>query len=266
LIAALLAAFLLGLRHGADPDHLAAIDNITRRVASDRPLAGKFVGGLFAVGHTVMVLAIAALIGTVGRRLGAFGSGLERAGTWLSIAILIAMAALNLRRLLWSPQSAPAGIRTALVLPLFRESKSALIALPVGFLFGLGFETSSQIAAYVMIAAGSFIDALCVGAAFCAGMICTDTCDSVLVTKLLGNGNTARASRAWLWTMTLAAAGVAAYQTLQMYGVALALPQLALSGAIVAALVAVYALLLRERVDDGSDPQRRHQNIGLNRL
>lgn len=266
MIASLLAVFLLGLRHGADPDHLAAIDNLTRRITVERPGTSKFVGTLFAAGHTLMVLGLAGAIGAVGRHLGAFGSGLERAGTWLSIAILIAMAALNVRRLLSSSGAAPTGIRTRLLRPLFRESKTVLVALPIGFLFGLGFETSSQIAAYVMVAAGGLGNALWIGVAFCAGMILTDTCDSVLVSSLVRSGKGARASRAWLWTMTVAASGVAFFQLLQLAGTPLAVPELILSAAIVAAPIAVYALLLRERVDVAADAERRHEDIGLNRL
>jgi len=241
--ALILAVFLLGIRHGADPDHLAAIDNLTRRSALARPLASRFVGTLFASGHTLMVLAIALLIGAIGRQFGAFGSGVERAGTWLSVVILIVMAALNVRRLLLSPDAAPVGLRAQLLRPLLREGNGTLVAFPIGFLFGLGFETSSQIAAYVMIASGGLRLGLWIGLAFCLGMIFTDTCDSMLVTKLVGSGNAKRASRAWLWTVTLVAVGVATFEMLQLAGVPLPVPDLAVSGAIVAALVGVYALV-----------------------
>lgn len=243
VIASLFAVLLLGMRHGADPDHLAAIDNLTRRIALTKPLASKFVGTLFASGHTVMVLGIAAGIGMIGRHLGAFGSGLERAGTWLSVLILFVMAGLNLRRLVASRDVAPLGIRAQLLRQCVGDGDSLLVALPIGFLFGLGFETSSQIAAYVMIASGGFGVALCIGLTFCLGMIFTDTCDSILVTRLVGSGNALRASRAWLWTVTLVAVGVAAFETLQLVGIPLAIPELAVSAAIVAGLVGVYAFV-----------------------
>src|SRR5579884_4224325 len=126
MIASLLAVFLLGMRHGADPDHLAAVDNLTRRVALTQPAAGKFVGTLFAGGHTVMVLGIAALLATAGRYFETLGSGLERAGAWVSVALLIAMAAINLRRLLRTQDAAPAGIRVRMLRPLLGQSRSAL--------------------------------------------------------------------------------------------------------------------------------------------
>jgi hypothetical protein len=106
-----------------------------------------------------------------------------------------------------------------------------------------------------MVAAGGLENALFIGAAFCAGMIVTDTFDSVLVTGLVGSGNGARASRAWLWTMTVAAAGVAIFQTLQLAGIPLEVPELSLSAAIVAALIGVYAYLLRERINVVADAE-----------
>ncbi|MBV8171018.1 MAG: hypothetical protein JO219_03710, partial [Candidatus Eremiobacteraeota bacterium] len=65
--------FVLGLRHGADPDHLAAIDNLTRNSLGARERLSRFVGTLFAGGHSMMVLSIAALAGLLGSRLAQHG-------------------------------------------------------------------------------------------------------------------------------------------------------------------------------------------------
>ncbi len=244
--AAFLAAILLGLRHGADPDHLAAIDNLTRNTARTHPSANRFVGTLFASGHTIMILAIALLIGTVGQRT-VFGPGLERAGMWLSVIILVLMAAINVRRMIAPGNTAPVGVRTRILSPLF-ERHGILVALPVGFLFGLGFETSSQIAAYVVIGSGGIGSALAVGAAFCAGMILTDTFDSVLVSRFVRTGRGPLARRAWLWTVTLIALCVAIYETLQLVGWNVPLSELAVSGVLVAVCVIVFAYVaLRSR-------------------
>lgn len=237
---------LLGLRHGADPDHLAAIDNLTRNTARTHPSASRFVGALFASGHTLMILAIAMLIGAVGQH-GVFGPGLERAGTWLSVIILVLMAALNVRRLMAPGNAAPVGARTQMLAPLF-ERHGILAALPVGFLFGLGFETSSQIGAYVVIASGEIASALAIGAAFCAGMILTDTLDSVLISRFVRTGRDRLATRAWLWTVTLIALGVAVYEMLQLAGWNVPLSELAVSGVLVAVCVIVFAYVaLRAR-------------------
>ncbi len=85
--------YALGLRHGADPDHLAAIDNLTRNSLTRAPKISRFIGALFAGGHSVMVLAIAALVGYLGTRFVAQGAAIEKAGTWISIVVLIAIAA-----------------------------------------------------------------------------------------------------------------------------------------------------------------------------
>jgi nickel/cobalt transporter (NiCoT) family protein len=244
--ALLLAAVMLGLRHGADPDHLAAIDNLTRNTAREHPSASRFVGTLFASGHTIMILAIALLLGAVGQRT-VIGPGLERVGTWLSVFVLVLMAAINVRRLISSKDAAPVGLRSRMLSPLF-DRHGILVALPVGFLFGLGFETSSQIAAYVVIASGGIGSALAIGAAFCAGMILTDTFDSVLVSRFVRTGRGLAARRAWLWTVTLIALGVAVYETLQLAGWNVPLSELAVSGVLVAACVIVFAYVaLRSR-------------------
>ena len=98
------SVFVLGLRHGADPDHLAAIDNLTRNSLSVRNHLSRFAGALFAGGHSVMVLSIAALAGLLGSRISVHGALLETIGTWVSIATLFAIVALNLRQLAVEPR------------------------------------------------------------------------------------------------------------------------------------------------------------------
>ena len=91
--------FALGLRHGADPDHLAAIDNLTRNGVSAGRKLSRFFGTLFAGGHSVMVLSIAALAGLLGSRIAIRGELIETVGTWVSIFTLFALAAYNIRQL-----------------------------------------------------------------------------------------------------------------------------------------------------------------------
>ncbi|MBV9438688.1 MAG: hypothetical protein JOZ24_01715, partial [Candidatus Eremiobacteraeota bacterium] len=186
ILAQVAAVFVLGLRHGADPDHLAAIDNVTRSAYERTPRLSRFVGTFFAGGHTVMVLAISALVGILGARFAAHGAVIERIGTWISIAVLVIVAALNLRGL-YLGGSAPAGARARFLPRALREGSNALLAIPIGLLFGFGFETSSQIVAYgLAFGSGSGLHgALVVGAAFSLGMICTDTLDSLLVHRLI---------------------------------------------------------------------------------
>src|SRR5258706_15226717 len=58
-LALIAVVFLLGLKHGLDPDHLAAIDGLTRFNASRRPLLSRWSGLLFSAGHGVVVTAAA---------------------------------------------------------------------------------------------------------------------------------------------------------------------------------------------------------------
>ncbi len=238
------AVFALGLRHGADPDHLAAIDNLTRNSFGKRPWLSRFCGTLFAGGHSVMVLSIAALVGILGTHLGNYASLIETIGTWISILVLILIAVLNLRQLRDGSQRL-AGVKTRLLPRALREATSPWVAIPVGLLFGFGFETSSQVATYaVAFGVGSgVLGALIVGAMFCLGMICTDTLDSVLVHRLVSDRSSLQPGtmRVWIWSVTIVALAVAVYELAQVLGWKSPIPDLYVSGAIVAALLAVFA-------------------------
>jgi nickel/cobalt transporter (NiCoT) family protein len=145
--ASLLAfAFLLGLRHGVDPDHLAAIDGVA-------PLRNSRWNGVwFAAGHSFVVTLLAVGIGHID--LGP----LNRLTPYLLIAIGVA----NLMRLFRSghPHHAPR-------LP----SASPLI---LGIIFAAGFETASQISAFVL---ASKMNAGLLGLAFGGGMVIVDGID-----------------------------------------------------------------------------------------
>jgi high-affinity nickel-transport protein len=240
------AAFALGLRHGADPDHIAAIDNLTRNSFERRPWLSRFCGTLFAGGHSLMVLSIAALVGILGTHLGAYGSLIETIGTWISIVVLVAIAALNLQSLRANPERI-AGVKGRLLPRALREASNPLVAIPVGLLFGFGFETSSQVATY-SIAFGlnsGVLGALAVGATFCAGMVCTDTLDSVVVHRLVSDRSSLRPGtvRVWILAVTLVALFVAAYEAAQLFGWRSPLPDIYVTAFIVIALLGVFGFI-----------------------
>lgn len=254
--------FALGLRHGADPDHLAAIDNLTRNSIERQPIFSRFVGTLFAGGHSVMVLAIAALVGYLGTKMSTNRQAIELAGTWISIVVLVLIALMNLRQLTSGSADRIVGVKTRLMPKALREGTSPLLAIPVGLLFGFGFETSSQVATYAVafgVQAG-VLGALVVGAMFCVGMIVTDTLDSVLVHRLVSDRSSGlpRTMRVWIWSVTLMALFVAAYQLAQVLGWQSPVPDLAVSGGLVAALLAVFVYVFartrRVRVARGVVP------------
>src|SRR6185437_16168891 len=92
-------AYTLGLRHAVDADHIAAIDNVVRKLMQDgqRPLA---VGLFFALGHsTVVVLATIAVAATAAALQARFGDVQKvggMIGTAVSAAFLLVIAAVNL--------------------------------------------------------------------------------------------------------------------------------------------------------------------------
>jgi high-affinity nickel-transport protein len=237
--------FALGLRHGADPDHLAAIDNMTRNSVRQRPHLSRFIGTMFAGGHTVMVLAVAALVGFLGVRFASHAPVIETIGTLISIVVLLFIALLNVRQLLAGDTDRVAGAKTRLLPAFLRNAASPWAALPVGLLFGFGFETSSQIAAYAIAFAADagVAGALLVGSMFCAGMACTDTLDSLFVHRLVTyrSGRLPRVMRVWIWSVTLFAVGVAAYELAQLLGWQPPLPDVAVSAILVITLLAVFA-------------------------
>ncbi len=236
--------FALGLRHGADPDHLAAIDNLTRTPLARRPLLSRFIGTIFASGHTIMVLSIAALVGYLGSRFASHSNAIETIGTWVSIVVLLVIAAFNVQQLRAGQTDRIAGAKTRLLPQILRTGGNPWLAFPVGLLFGFGFETSSQIAAYAVAfgADAGMLGATVVGSMFCVGMICTDTLDSVLVHRLVTYraGRLPHVMRVWIWSVTIFAIGIAAYEMLTVLGIRSGIPDLAISGILVGALLAVF--------------------------
>jgi nickel/cobalt transporter (NiCoT) family protein len=143
----------LGMRHGTDPDHLAAIDGLTRIRA--RAMNGVY----FALGHGVVVILLAVGIGHLLSERFAF------LGPWT----LMLIGALNLLRLL-RPHHEPTG------------NQLPIVAQPVllGMLLAAGFETSSQLSALIL--AGQTNPWL-LGAAFAGGMVVVDGLDGVLASS-----------------------------------------------------------------------------------
>ncbi|WP_432382127.1 hypothetical protein [Duganella sp. P38] len=178
-------ALLLGLRHGLAPDHLAAIDGLTMRA---RPAAAPWMGALFALGHAAVVLLIVALADLAAGWLRP-ESGLIAALTlleWLPGVLLLALAALNARSLLWpGPDGAMPSFGARVLAPL--SNVRPLTALGVGMLFALGVESLLQALAWgyaaTTLGAGSW-HALQVAGAFVLGMALTDSLDGYATARI----------------------------------------------------------------------------------
>jgi high-affinity nickel-transport protein len=207
LLGIALLIYGLGLRHAVDADHIAAIDNVTRNLMqmNKRPVG---VGFFFALGHSAIVTAVVLLVVTTGGLLGQFHVVQAIGGafsTGISALFLFAIAAMNFlifiavyknyRRLragaAYEDEDLDLllnkrGFLARLFRPLFRlVSESWHMAL-IGVLFGLGFDTATEIAMFgisaTQAATGLSLGAIMVfPALFAAGMSLVDTCDGVLM-------------------------------------------------------------------------------------
>jgi high-affinity nickel-transport protein len=203
-----LLAYSFGLRHAVDADHIAAIDNVTRKLMQDgkRPVG---VGFWFSVGHSAVVVLVALAIAMTTTALaGNFpawkGIG-GIVGTSVSTLFLFAVAAMNIVILIgvWRTFRHvrrggafadgdfdlllnSRGLLARLFRPLFRLVTQSWHMLPLGFLFGLGFDTATEVALLGISAtqAGqglSIWSIMVFPALFAAGMSLIDTTDGVLM-------------------------------------------------------------------------------------
>jgi len=183
---ALALLFLLGMRHGLDPDHIAVIDNITFRAMDERPTTAPWTGFLFSWGHSISVMTIAVLFGFAGRLL-QLPAWFSHVMTGIVIGLLLLVGTLNLRALLSPKPYRAKGWRHALLPARFTASTHPMVTIAVGVAFGLVVDTAAQVATWgaTAAAAGGIPAAAIVGLSFAAGMILTDSSDSWIVARLL---------------------------------------------------------------------------------
>ena len=258
LLGLALVALVLGMRHGVDADHLAAIDAMTRCNAQARPALARRTGVWFSMGHGGVVMAVALAVAATAHAWNA-PAWLEPFGAWTSIAMLVLLGVLNL--VAWQ-RTAP-GARVALTGWRSRLFDGALracsrrAAMGVGVLFALSFDTVTQAA--LMAATGVAHHGLgavaLLAGAFAAGMIVTDGLNGWWVARLIqrpGAGS-ARASRVMcvavsFVSLATAAIGAAAQLSGPVAGWAEANGEW-IAGAIVAVMAASFGtgLLLARR-------------------
>lgn len=202
-----LLAWGLGLRHAVDADHIAAIDNVTRKLMQDgkRPIA---VGFWFAVGHSSIVMIAAVAIALAASALAQFESFKQIGGviaTTVSALFLFTIAAMNLviLRSVWKTFAhvraggdyvdedldlllGSRGMLSRLFRPIFRLVNKSWHMAPLGFLFGLGFDTATEVA-ILGLSASQAASGLSIGTIlvlpmlFAAGMALVDTADGVVM-------------------------------------------------------------------------------------
>jgi high-affinity nickel-transport protein len=212
LLGTALLAYTLGLRHAVDADHIAAIDNVTRKLVQEgkRPVS---VGFFFSLGHATIVvigsLIAYSMASAAGKQFAWVKSIGAVVGTSVSAAFLIVIALVNLM-ILWGlyrnfrdvqrghaskelSQSilSGGGILTGILRPIFRMLSKPWQMYPIGFLFGLGFDTTTEIAV-LGISVAAATKGLSLGIMtvfpllFAVGMTLVDTADGILMVNAYG--------------------------------------------------------------------------------
>jgi high-affinity nickel-transport protein len=211
-----LTAYTLGMRHAFDADHIAAIDNTTRKLMADgrRPLS---VGFWFSLGHSSIVFALSfllsvgvkALVGPVRNDNSSLHHYTGLIGTTVSGTFLFALAAINMvilvgilkvfrdmRRGVYDEETleehlANRGLMNRILRPIMKSVTKPGQMYGVGALFGLGFDTASEVALLVLAAAGAagslpWYAILSLPVLFAAGMCLFDTVDGTFMNFAYG--------------------------------------------------------------------------------
>ncbi len=206
-------AYSFGLRHAVDADHIAAIDNVTRKLMQEgkRPVA---IGFMFSLGHSTIVFVGAALLAGTAVTLQHHVDSVRRlggvVGTLVSVLFLFGIAIVNvfvLRSIYLAFQRVRRGARYAdedfdLLLagrgflsrffrPMFALIRKSAHMYPLGVLFGLGFDTATEIGLLGISATEAskglpFGAVLVFPALFAAGMSLIDTTDNILMLGAYG--------------------------------------------------------------------------------
>lgn len=205
-------AYTFGLRHAVDADHISAIDNVTRKLMQEnkRPVA---VGFFFGLGHSTIVVILGAVVAIAASLLkvdlqlqsvaGAIGTGASAFFLYL-IAFLNAIVLVDIFRAFRKIQRGEGhseqtlneilnqrGFLARFFRPLFKITTKSWHMYPIGILFGLGFETATEVA-ILAISATTVSKGLPVYLSmlfpllFMAGMTLIDATDSILMLGAYG--------------------------------------------------------------------------------
>ena len=211
------AAYGFGLRHAVDADHISAIDNVTRKLMQEKKKPVT-VGFFFSLGHSSVVLIMTALVAAgsayIANNIGNDNSPLKvwggLIGTGVSAFFLFAIAVINLIILVQIFRAFRSvtrggayreddvdeylnkrGFFARVFRPLFKSIDTGWKMYPVGFLFGLGFDTATEVG--LLASAGAFATqhvpfyvVMLLPLLFMAGMSLADTTDGVLMLGAYG--------------------------------------------------------------------------------
>ena len=207
LMGVALLIYGLGLRHAVDADHIAAIDNVTRKLLQENRRSVT-VGFYFALGHSAVVFLVAVAVVLMTTMLGRIQRFQEFGGTFstiISAAFLLAIALVNLiifasiyktygrvrRERVYVEHDldlllARRGIMARIFRPLFHLVNRSWHMILLGVLFGLGFDTATEIAMFSFSASQASRGTPLIGIVvfpvlFAAGMSLLDTTDGVMM-------------------------------------------------------------------------------------
>jgi high-affinity nickel-transport protein len=177
--------FVLGLRHGFDPDHLVAIDGLTRCNRS------RWNGLFFSLGHGAVVTLVGLVAAVAATQWQAPG-WLRELGAWISIGVLALLGVANLTMLLRTSAERPVplvGIRSRwFAHQLARDSHPVFIA-SIGAAFALSFDTVTHALAFSLTGAAlaGWLFATLLGLVFTLGMVITDALNGWWVARMRGS-------------------------------------------------------------------------------
>ncbi|MNC21056.1 High-affinity nickel-transport protein NixA [compost metagenome] len=202
-------AYTYGLRHAFDADHIAAIDNTVRKLSEQKQNPGG-VGFFFSLGHSSVVFITVVLIAFSVKWIQANMPAMQKIGGMIGMGVsglfLLIIGFLNLFILLQLLQALrkmrsgriepeainhlleSGGLFTRLFRPLFRFVTRSWHVYPLGFLFGLGFDTATEIGLLALSASAaqsaySILGILALPVLFAAGMSLLDTADGMVMSK-----------------------------------------------------------------------------------
>lgn len=213
LLGVALVAYVFGLRHSVDADHISAIDNVTRKLMQERKRPTT-VGFFFSLGHSTIVVLLSVAIAIAAVVIKDSLPSLENAGgiigTLVSAFFLYLIAFINFL-VLWEIFQAfrkvtrgeeyndqtledfldQRGLMARFFRPLLKLIDSSWKMYPVGFLFGLGFDTATEVGllGIAAVEAGQGLPPLYIlifPLLFMAGMMLLDTTDGILMLGAYG--------------------------------------------------------------------------------
>lgn len=184
-----LLAFMLGLRHGMDPDHLATVDGIARANSMSRPGLAKWTGLLFSLGHGMTIILAAGVMGLLASAW-QIPIWFEALGAWIAIFFLLALGLVNLFMVFQTPCTDVVkitGVKSRMFGVPFARTQHPVWVILVGALFALSFDAMSQVAFFSISVPQphGWLSPMLLGLVFMLGMIMTDGLNGYWVAKMM---------------------------------------------------------------------------------